>query len=153
MRALLSGNNEPRYLDKSALDLLSEGRKWYENFELDENNILETDEGKTLIFTWKGTIETQTLSLSLQAMGIRASSSLGPITVECENDREQVEEKLAELASSPPPSAVSLASIAANLSTEKFHRFLSRELLVRDAASSRITTECIPQLARDILQH
>jgi len=58
---------------------------------------------------------------------------------------------LETIAHAGPVSAVEVVSSDSNLSTEKFHRYLSRELLLEDVASSRLDVAALPRLARQVL--
>lgn len=59
---------------------------------------------------------------------------------------------LRSLASDPPPDCADLAADAAGLDTEKFHRYLSRDLLVLDAVTSKLTPGAVPDMAKLILE-
>ena len=62
------------------------------------------------------------------------------------------EQALQEIASTTEASAESLLPSSANFITEKFHQYLSPDLLLADAASSRLDLDALPELARSILE-
>ena len=57
-----------------------------------------------------------------------------------------------EIAGSDGISAEGLLSGSANLMTEKFHPYLSPNLLLVEAVSSRLELEALPMLARAIIE-
>ncbi len=148
MHRILMSDSMPTYLDEMATELLEEGRSWFLQLGLDEARRLATDDGGALLFPWRGSAAVQTLALALSAEGVEASvSQVSSLAVECDNRIEDVQATLRRLARTPAPNGVWLASLAGNLESEKFHPFLSRELLAEDAASSKLVAAQVPQLA------
>ena len=58
---------------------------------------------------------------------------------------------LEAIAGSGPISPEEVVSGDSNLSTEKFHSYLSPELLLEDVASSRLDVDALPGLARTLM--
>ena len=73
MRLVYTGSSVPRYLDASARTLLKEGRAAFRRFGLHETSLLRIGNDQTLIFPWKGSATTETLSLSVGLEGPRSS--------------------------------------------------------------------------------
>ena len=105
-----------------------------------------------LVATWTGTVKTSTLALVLRAMGYTAEIYDGFLDVRHGEDVRPVEAALEELARSERVSANSVLSGKENLMTEKFHPYLSFDLLIEDATSSRIDLDALQELARGIME-
>ena len=152
MRAVLERNGAPRYLDAEAVELLAEGRAAYHRLGLARRRIVELGERHHLIATWDGTVRTMTLALALRSHGFHVGTSDGFLDVEDRMEGGRLPDVLRMLASAPPPDGADLAADAAGLETEKYHRYLSRDLLVLDAVSSKLTPGAVPEMARQILE-
>lgn len=152
MRTVLERNDAPRYLDAEAAGLLEEGRATYRRLGLARRRIVDLGEGHYLLATWDGTVRTATLALALRSHGLRVAAYDGFLDVEDRIEDGQLLHVLSLLASEPPPDGADLAADAAVLETEKFHPYLSRDLLVLDAVSSRLTPRAVPEMARQLLE-
>ena len=62
-----------------------------------------------------------------------------------------VTKALSSLASKPAPDPLALVAKMKNLEREKYHPYLHKGLLQRDAASGLIAAEDIPRMAADLL--
>ena len=82
MKAVLSGNGVPAYLDTTAAELLEDARSEFRRLRLDHRSICESGENARLVATWAGTIKTSTLSLKLKSMGFKAMDHDGFLEVE-----------------------------------------------------------------------
>ena len=149
MLAVYTGTDVPPYLDPTACDLLSEGRAAFRRHHLDRVALLALGEKKTLLFPWRGTRETETLTLALIREGIEAS--FRTIVIEVDASPQDTLDALEALSQGPAPSAVELADHIENLQSEKYHAYLDRSLLTRDVAARRLSTDVVPHLARAIL--
>ncbi|NNE41556.1 MAG: DEAD/DEAH box helicase [Marinicaulis sp.] len=69
MRAALCGIDEPPYLDKEGMRLLSSARVAYQEFDLDSVKILGVGRD-THLFLWRGTAVTNAFAISLQSAGL-----------------------------------------------------------------------------------
>lgn len=69
MRTVLSGIDEPPYLDKEGMRLLSEARAAFREFELDSVSILGVGRD-THLFLWRGTAVTNAFAVALQSAGL-----------------------------------------------------------------------------------
>lgn len=152
MRAVLERNDTPRYLDAVAAELLEEGRAAYRQLGLASRRIVDLGEGHYLLATWDGTVRTVTLALALRSHGLRVEPHDGFLDVDDRMEDGSLLHVLNMLASEPPPDGADLAADAAVLETEKFHRYLSRDLLVLDAVSSKLTPSAVPEMAQQLLK-
>lgn len=152
MRAVLERNDTPRYLDAKAAELLEEGRAAYRQLGLASRRIVDLGEGHYLLATWDGTVRTVTLALALRSHGLRVEPHDGFLDVDDRMEDGSLLHVLNMLASEPPPDGADLAADAAVLETEKFHRYLSRDLLVLDAVSSKLTPSAVPEMAQQLLK-
>ena len=152
MRDVLSGSDQPSYLDKRATDLLKDARREFRRLGFDRQYIFRASKGDCLVATWAGTIKTSTLALALRYMGFGVTVYPGFLDVNCSESTQSVEASLEVIANWAPVPTDEVLSAAANLMTEKFHPYLSLELLREDAASSRIDLDPLPDLARSLIE-
>ena len=152
MRDVLSGADQPSYLDKRAADLLKDARREFRRLGFDRQHIFRAGNGDCLVATWAGTIKTSTLALALRYMGFGVTVYPGFLDTSCAESTQSVETSLEVIANWAPVPTEEVLSAAANLITEKFHPYLSLELLREDAASSRIDVNALPDLARSLIE-
>ena len=139
----------PPYLDEVACDLLREGRKAFRQLGLERESVLAIADDKALIFPWRGTVITESLSLALVSLGLSASPR--HLAIEVSASRSETLEALKEIASHLPPDATELAEYMQNLVRAKYHPYLRRQLLALDAASERISVDSLQDLARGMV--
>lgn len=152
MRRTLEEGGIPRYLDPAAAALLREGRAAYRRLELSRRRIVDLGPNHYLVATWEGSIRTATLALALRSQGYVATLHDGFLELSAlQPDGADLPATLELLARQGPPNGHDLAAGMGALASEKFHRYLSRELLIADAAAGRITPEAVPAMAREIL--
>ena len=147
MRDVLSSDDLPLYLDEGAAGLLREARAEFRRLDLGRRPICEIGEGNYVLATWAGTVKTSSLALALRTMGYAVTIHDGFLEVGCDRLKETLPIALERIAGSGAVSFASLLGGTENLRTEKFHRYLSPELLVEDAISSRIDLDALPALA------
>ena len=152
MKRVLSDTAIPIYLDDGAKHILQDARSEYARLDFDQQPIRKTGKRRYVVATWAGTIKTSSLALALGGMGYQVSVYDGFLDVKCKKDVQPVDAALTEIAASDTFPADKLLSGEENLTTEKFHRFLSTELLLEDALSSRIDLKAVPELARAIIR-
>ena len=152
MKAVLSGTDVPTYLDKSAAHLLEDARSEFRRLGFAQQPIYETGKRNYLIATWAGTVKTSTLALALRSMGYMAEAYPGFLDISYGEEVQPVEVALEEIARSAPVKADNMLSGGGNFMTEKFHRYLSPDLLLEDVASSRIDLGALPALARRVVE-
>ncbi len=152
MKEMLSRSDIPAYLNECAARLLGNARFEFRRLGLDRQSICEIGERSRLIATWTGTAKTSTLALALRNMGYKIVAGDGFLDINYERGIQPVENALEKIASSSPVSADSLLSGEENFITEKHHPYLSPELLLEDAVSSRIDLNSLPELARGVIE-
>lgn len=152
MRSVLEEKREARYLDRGAAELLREGRDTYRRLGLARRRVVELGDSHHLVATWDGTIRTTTLAHALRCRGFAVAVHDGVLDIK---DRQPEPDRLAgvlrTLAVEPAPDGADLTSGMSALESEKFHRYLSRELLILDAVASKMSPGSVPDMARRIL--
>ena len=152
MKAVLSGADVPTYLDKNAARLLEDARSEFWRLGFAQQPIYETGKRNYLIATWTGTVKTSTLALALRSMGYITEAYPGFLDISYGEDVQPVEVALEEIARSAPVPTDKVLSGGGNFMTEKFHRYLSPDLLLEDVVSSRIDLGALPALARSVIE-
>ena len=150
MRTVLADDAPRRYLDRNAAELLEEARTWFARLCLREQNIVDLDERSTLLATWAGTVRTNTLALALRGHGMSVEVHDGLLDVT--GDTAEVREAVERLAIAAPPTGEELAHHVSAPATEKYHAYLSRDLLLEDVIASRIEAGAVPGLAERLLE-
>ena len=103
-----------------------------------------------MVATWAGTVKTSTLVLMLRNIGYTAVVHHGFLEVENKSTDKSVESALRDIAESPLVlGRTSLPGLEECMS-EKFHRYLSSDLLCEDAVTSVVDLAAMPQLAESI---
>lgn len=149
MFAVLEGDASPAYMDNVSLTMLEEARAQYQLLGFRTENIHSLGEHTSIIATRVGTVKTSTLALALRSEGFSVEQHDGFLIVEAGDETPDLRSALEEIGSGAP---VDLFAGAGNLISEKFHQFLTIELLVRDAESSKLSTQSLPDLVKAILQ-
>ena len=152
MKEVLSGTYIPAYLDKTAVHLLEDACSEFRRLDFARRAICKIGKGRCLISTWAGTIKTSTLALALQSMGYKAETYDGFLDINYEEGVQSLEATLEEIACSAQISAESILSGNTNFMTEKFHLYLSPDLLLEDATSRRINFGALPELVSSIIE-
>lgn len=96
-------------------------------------------------------MKTSTLALALKARGYTTEVHDAFLYVRHDEDIPPVEDTLAGFASLSQPSASDFLSGKENLLIEKFHPYLSPDLLLADAASSRLDFDSLLELAKRLI--
>ena len=151
MREVLYEKQVPAYLDATTIRLLEGARSEFLRLRLDTRSICSIGDKSALVATWAGTVKTTTLALWLRNMGYTASVHHGFLEVGNKSDDKPLESGLRDIAKSPPDvSRISLPGLEQCMS-EKFHRYLSTDLLYEDAMTSVVDLAAMPQLAKSIV--
>ena len=151
MRAVLHEKQVPAYLDATAIRLLEGARSEFWRLHLDTRSICSVGDKSALVATWAGTVKTTTLALWLRNVGYTAAVHHGFLEVENKSADKPLESALRDIAESPPDvSRISLPGLEQCMS-EKFHRYLSTDLLYEDAITSVVDLAAMPQLAKSIV--
>lgn len=148
MFTVLEGDETPCYMDTASRDLLQEARFHYKQMGFRVNAVQPINEQTSLIATRVGTVKTSTLALAFRSVGLSVEQYDGFLLVEEENEGPLLRTALERIASGE---TVDLFAGAGNLIYEKFHPYLSPELLASDIASSRLMPECLAQIAKKII--
>lgn len=139
----------PIYLDATAKQLLLEARIEYRRLDLDQTRLVRVSDHMTLLATGKGSVTTTTLALALRTNGLPAETYDGFLLVDQRDSESQIDLRsaLAELGQQSQDLQV---PDDATLAFEKFHPYLERPLLVKDALSGRLATTAMVKLAADL---
>ena len=153
MKDVLSTLGIPAYLDKGAVRILGDARAEFQRLEMGRRRLVETGEHSYLVATWSGTVKTATLALALRARGHSVETHDGFINVGHSEGVPTIQVSLEWLSKHKGLSALELLedSEIGNLNTEKYHKYMCRELLLSDACSSRLDFSALPDLSRKIL--
>lgn len=151
MHQVLLGADRPVYLDSTAADLLEDARTAYRRLGFNIGALRDVGQRHALIATGVGTVKTTTLALALRARGYRILTYDGFLDVRWARQLPPAKTALQAIAESDPLPPEALVSGDANLSTEKFHRYLSPELLIEDVASSRLDVGALRGLALRVI--
>ncbi|HVR95780.1 MAG TPA: DEAD/DEAH box helicase [Thermoanaerobaculia bacterium] len=148
MLAVYGSTSMPAFLDARARDLLEEGRGHFARLGLEKRRILG-DGRDTLLFCWRGDRVLDTLSVWLNERGFRVAQEGVALVLEGA-DPGEVRAELVHLACQAPPGPLGLALSVVNKRTEKFHPYLTDELLAADWASSRIDVQGAWEAIREV---
>jgi ATP-dependent Lhr-like helicase len=148
MFTLLEGDSRPVYMDAVSLGMLKEARFTYEQMGFHSKSVLGVSEHTSIISTRVGTVKTATLALALKSFGLSVEQYDGFLLVETAAETPSLQATLENIASGD---AIDLLSGAGNLMSEKFHSYLSTNLLALDATSSRLAPHLLSDLATKVL--
>ena len=151
MKEVFAGTDIPAYLGLDSGKLLKRARAEFLRLGLNEQPVYEISERSRLVATWAGTIKTSTLALVLQTMGYAVSAHDGFLDISWGENTRCVEAVFKEIAKQVEIDPDMLRAHEGNLTTEKFHRYLNRDLLLEDAISNRIDLSALPQLAGSLV--
>lgn len=132
---ILEGGIQPAYMDKTALRFLDEARNNYSHMDFANASITEIGIGSHILATRCGTVKTTTLALALRSFGFIIEQHDGFLKVEAGDESPDLKQVLADIAAGQE---VNLFEHTPNLLFEKFHQYLTPELLQADALSSRL---------------
>jgi ATP-dependent Lhr-like helicase len=150
MFTVLESEDKHLYADKAARDLLDEARREYAKLGLATRSIIPLSEQSFSVATRVGTVKTTTLALALRAKGLEVDTYDGFLTVSSKDGAVDVRDTLHAIASGEP---VDLFGEQTNLIFEKFHTYLSRNLLERDALACKVDASCLPTLCQKIISY
>ncbi len=145
---ILEDDTLPRYMDDLSREMLEEARRNYEQFGFRTNSMMNLSEKSSLIATRRGTVKTGTLALGLKSYGFSVEQYDGFLQVETSKIAFSAADALRELAAGKE---IDFFAGAGNLQSEKYHCYLTPELLRQDAASSRLVPHLLTELAAEII--
>ena len=134
----------PPWLDTTAKELLQQARSNYARM-LFKHGVLQLGKTTSVVATACGTVRTTTLALALRSFGYQVQQYDGFLELSGHGDPC---EQLRALANDTPPD---LWSSTPTLLFEKFHPWLTPELLQTDALSSRLDLASLAETCRRIL--
>jgi ATP-dependent Lhr-like helicase len=144
---VLEGQKRPIYLDATALELLDEARSSYSQMQFDPGRIAQLSDNTAVIATKTGSVRTTTLALALRANGFTVQTHDGFLEVFGKDESPQLIDALSILADGKE---VDLFAHSPNLLFEKFHPYLTEDLLQKDALSARLDANGLADLCRSI---
>lgn len=137
MREIYLGDSVPAFLDQRATELLRQGRAAFRFLGLDRRQVIPFEDGSAF-FPWRGDRVTATLALGIRAQGHHVDAE-GLALIVREIPPTELRGVLSEaFGPAADPDPVWLAGTVKNLETEKHHRLLEPELLLRDCATARL---------------
>lgn len=148
MTEIFEGDHRPIYMDRAALDLLDEARSNYRSAGFASSRIVQTGEHSFFLATGCGTEKNTTLALALQSFGHTVEQHDGFLEVTTADGTVPLCEALHRLAIG---AEIDLFSGDPNLIFEKFHPYLTTDLLREDALSCRLQAQALPEIGKRLL--
>ena len=131
---VLENEDIPAYLDPMASTLLAEARSNFAQMGFAKSNVIEIAADKFIVATRCGTVKTTTLALALRSFDFTVEQHDGFLLIGTQTNG-SLDAALRVLAAGEN---VDLFGHAPNVMTEKFHPYLTPDLLQKDALSSRL---------------
>ena len=144
---VLEADSKPLYMDANSIEMLEEARLNYAQMGFTEASFVNLGEETSVIATRVGTMKTTTLALALRGFGFSVEQYDGFLQVEAGEETPPISEVLKRIGDGED---VDLFADAGNLLTEKFHPYLTRELLELDAISSRLEPKQLVLVAKTL---
>ena len=136
MLAIYKGQEMPVFLDKVAKALFVEARENFRRHRLEDSNMLRHG-SSTYLFCWEGDRTQDTIAMLLTKIGLQAMNSGIAIAVAgCSPG--DLRKQIQHIISSGPINPLALASKVKNKISQRYHPFLSDDLLNLDFASINI---------------
>lgn len=139
MKAVYESTDVPAFLDMTARELLQEARSAYAQYQLARMPVVEYG-GNVALFCWAGDRALDTLLVQLRDRDLPAERD-GIALIVNDASVDTLMLHLRDLVAEGPADAVELSRMVANKLSEKYHVFLSEELLSLDYASARLDPE------------
>ena len=113
--------------------------------------MVKLDSNRHLVATWAGTVRNSTFALALGWCGFETEVYDGFIGIRPKKGHDVVvSEAIRRLADELAPTGEALLAETDLPRSEKFHRYLSRDLLMADTIASRLLPSTVPEMAREI---
>ena len=142
------GDTVPIYLDAAATDLLAEARQNFKRMGLRERRTIAVSDHSWIIAIRKGTVKTATLALALRSFSMIVQTHDGFVEVQTGRDGPTLEEAIRDISVNQERE---LFSAGTNLIFEKFHPYLSDELLRLDALTTKLDMASLVPMALELL--
>ncbi len=126
MYRLYCEQDEPKYLDDMARQMLAEARSEFHRWHLDVRPLIAVD-GRAFLFAWTGDRALDTLAVVLAARGLEVCREA--MTVSITSDIATAARHLEELAASGSPDAASLVDHLADHVVDKWDELIDEPLL------------------------
>jgi len=150
MKVVLSGNDEPAYLDQNARDLLRAARKLAKSAGIIESDIA-ISKGHIEWFPWLGTRSSRALALFAEAAGIKYVTT--PLSIQYKLDSlSQFKEHLKFISSNDQITSLELARLMKIKTFEKYDSMIPEELLDFANAQDRIDFDEARDVAKYFLE-
>ena len=149
MFAVLDGDNLPVYLDAVSQEMLQEARRNYKQSGFADAQMIRTGVGSYVLATRCGTVKTTTLALALASLGFTVEQHDGFLQVKSGGTGIPLEKALRDMAGGE---TVDLFAHEPNLIFEKYHSYLTLDLLKRDALSTRLELESLRRLCKRLCE-
>lgn len=151
MREIYESDREPLFLDKTARQLLAEGRAAFAALGLEHHQIVPYD-GGAVYFPWRGDRVISTLVLGVRSAGRHVESQGQALLAPHCTPRELQEALNSTFAAGAEPNPLLLMGSVKNLETEKYHWLLQPDLLLMDAAVGRLDVTGAKQAVAELPQ-
>ena len=149
MFAVLDGDNLPVYLDAVSQEMLQEARRNYKQSGFADAHMIRIGVGSYVLATRCGTVKTTTLALALASLGFTVEQHDGFLQVKSGGTGIPLEKALRDMAGEK---TVDLFAHEPNLIFEKYHSYLTLDLLKRDALSTRLELESLHRLCKRLCE-
>ena len=148
MRRVLRADDLPRYLDRTAAEVLASARSAYRRLDFERRPVQPIGSNRFLLAPWTGTAGTCTLAVVLASLDYRVETFDGFVEVSAEElDSVRLQHDLEKLACGKLEPGHLVKTGARALEHEKFHRYLDNDLLFADAVSSRLELDEVQAVA------
>lgn len=148
MFAVLEGDFKPKYMDTTSLSMLQEARQNFSSLGFWGTPLIKTGDEAYILATRCGTIKTNTLALALSASDFEVMQYDGFLEVKSGKVQQSLIEVLRMIVGGGD---INLFVHTPNLIFEKFHHYLTPELLQQDALSSRLDVASLKTIARQFV--
>lgn len=145
---VLEGDTTRVYMDREARALLDEARRHYMQLGFAASSVVSLGKNSFAVATKVGTIKTNTLALALRGAGFEVESHDGFLTTRARDGAPDIFYALSRIAAGKE---CVLFNDQTNLIFEKYHAYLTRDLLELDALSSKIDRDSLKHVAENIL--
>lgn len=135
MLRIYQGDTVPPWLDRTASELLTQGRDAFRRLNLDTTNVVAAGE-ESLLFGWVGDRALFTAALLFQRAGIEASAE-GPCIHLVGVAAEQLSDLITEIGRSALPEPVEIASVIRQREIDKWDWVLD-DSLINEANAARL---------------
>lgn len=139
MRSTYTDSGVPRYLDPDGEELLEEGRRNYDRYDLANRDFVPRGED-TVLFLWTGDRIVNTMHVMLVERGLQASKTGMTLEVR-DSTPEELMDELRLIISRGQPQPAKLAEVVENKFLDKHDGYLPEELLCENHASKLLDVD------------